>query len=153
VLIVADEIGAELATALGQLAGGELEVEAIPQDPTDEERSARPIGARMVAFERLARDLRPDAAVIGADQTDALAAALALSKLELPLARVEAGGDEDGAVLTERLCELLLCRDQAALTRLRRAGLGGQAHLVGAPTSDRAVRTLIDWIFSRPARS
>jgi UDP-N-acetylglucosamine 2-epimerase len=151
VLIVAGELGAELADALAQRA--ELEVELAPPGAWDEGGSARPLGTRMVALERLARDRRPGAAVIAADRFEALAASLAFSKLEVPIALVGAGADEDSGAIVERLCELLLCSDESELARLRRAGLGERAQLIGAATSDDALRALTAWILSRAADS
>jgi UDP-N-acetylglucosamine 2-epimerase len=150
VLIVGEELGPELADALADRA--ELDLEVVPPGPAEERGSARWLGSRMVELERLATDHPPDAVVIAASGAEAAAAALALSKLEIPIARV-AAGEEDDAMIAERLSELILGSDEAALARLRRAGLGERSRLAGAPTSDDAVRALAAWVLSRSVGS
>lgn len=147
-LVVAGEIGAGLAEALEERTEAELDVEAVPSDRVEEGESPRALGERMLALERLGRERGPDTAVIATGPREALAAAIAFAKLELPTA-IAGAGSGDGPVVAERLCELLLCFDQAAFARLRRAGLGERARLVGAPASDDAVQALAAWILSR----
>jgi hypothetical protein len=148
VLVVADEVGSGLAEALGERTEAELAVDTVPTGRSEEGDSPRALGNRMVALERIARERSPDTAIIAADPREALAAAIAFAKLELPTAIVGAGSG-DAPVIAERLCELLLCFDQAALARLRRAGLGERARLVEAPVSGDAVQALTAWILSR----
>jgi UDP-N-acetylglucosamine 2-epimerase len=125
VLIAAGEFGAELADALG--AQAELELVVAPPAPAAEDGTARPLGERMVVLEELAGERNPDAAVIGGDPDEALAAAITFSKLELPIAHVGSGGDGGNSAIAKRLCD----------------------HTVGALTSDEAVEELTAWIFSR----
>jgi UDP-N-acetylglucosamine 2-epimerase len=125
VLIVAGELGPELADALG--AQTTLELVVAPTAPTAEDGTARPIGERMVVLEELAGERKPDAAVIGGDPDEALAAAITFSKLELPIAHVGSGGDSGNGVIAKRLCD----------------------RTVGALSSDEAVEELTAWIFSR----
>jgi UDP-N-acetylglucosamine 2-epimerase len=125
VLIAAGELGAELADALGAQAA--LEPVVAPAAPTAEDGTARPIGERMVVLEELARERNPDAAVIGGDPDEALAAAITFSKLELPIAHVGSGADSGNSAIAKRLCD----------------------RTVGALTSGDAVEELTAWIFSR----
>ncbi len=112
--------------------------------------------AAIVELEPLLDASRPAAVLVGGDGTAAMAAALVAVKLEMPLVRVGAGarsGDRRGdaelnRVVSDHVCDLLLCADEQAMERLRREGLGERARLVGDPAqeADPAAEEVLAWL-------
>ena len=94
------------------------------------------------AFERLLLDERPDLVCVGGDVNSTLAAALAASKLGIPVAHVEAGlrsfdwtmPEEINRVLTDRMADLLFTHSPEAADEpgrrghRRRAGAGSSGN-------------------------
>lgn len=81
-----------------------------------------------------------DRVVVVGDVNSTLACTLVASKLQIPVAHVEAGlrsfdrtmPEEVNRVVTDSLCDLLLCSEPAAVENLRHEGRRGrEIHLVG----------------------
>ncbi|HYU61179.1 MAG TPA: UDP-N-acetylglucosamine 2-epimerase [Solirubrobacterales bacterium] len=97
------------------------------------------IAAAMLAVETRLVDARPPAVLLCGDGPEVAAAALVGIKLGLPQARLDAGvrggGRRDPTeverAIPDRLCDLLLCVDEAAVANLAREGLGDRASAVG----------------------
>lgn len=85
----------------------------------------------LVGVERAFTENRPEAVVVVGDVTSTLAAALAASKLHIPIVHVEAGlrsrnwsmPEEVNRVLTDRLSDLLLTTSPEAAGNLRAEGI------------------------------
>jgi len=89
------------------------------------------LGHMLIALEPVLEDLRPDRVLVVGDVTSTLAAALVASRLEVPLAHIEAGlrsGDwsmpeEVNRVLTDRLSDLLFTTEPSAIANLEGEGI------------------------------
>ena len=108
-------------------------------------RHAEETAAVLSAFEALLMELTPDLVVVAGDSDASLAAALAAGKLDIALARLDAGlrgGDwtqsgEVNRVLSDRLCDTLLAPDEDAAAHLLAEGIpDGRVHLTGATGVD-----------------
>jgi UDP-N-acetylglucosamine 2-epimerase (non-hydrolysing) len=158
VLLLATPDGVRPRDALvGDLPGGVAEDLA----PAARESGAARTAAAMLAAEPLLDRHRPEAVVLCGDGAEVAAAALVAVKLGIPQARVGAGareGDrrkpaEIDRGIADRLCDLLLCEDDAALTNLRREGLAEWAVVVGDVGADpaAAVAAIQEWLAGRGA--
>jgi UDP-N-acetylglucosamine 2-epimerase (non-hydrolysing) len=105
----------------------------------------------LVAYERHLMKARPDAVVVVGDVNSTLAAALAASKLEIPVAHVEAGlrsrdwsmPEEINRILTDRLSTWLFTTSRDADENLIAEGAPrGSIHLVGNVMIDSLSRLL-----------
>ena len=98
----------------------------------------------MHAFEPELEDWRPDLALVYGDTNTTLAGALSSTRLELPLAHVEAGmrsfdwsmPEERNRVLTDHVSDVCLCSTPTAAANLDREGIGSCARLVGDVMAD-----------------
>ncbi|MFM9134926.1 MAG: non-hydrolyzing UDP-N-acetylglucosamine 2-epimerase [bacterium] len=88
---------------------------------------------------------RPEMVIVYGDVNSTLAAAVAASKLGIPVAHVEAGlrsfdrsmPEEINRIVTDRLSDLLLCTSADAVAHLAREGAPTESiHLVGNPMID-----------------
>lgn len=133
---------------------GAIEADRLIELPAD--HGARGIAAAMTALEGVAEELRPDAVLVCGDGDAAPAAALVAVKLGVPQIRVGAGlrsgergaADEINRAVADRVCDLLLCADEAALANLRREGLDAKARLVGEVGADprAAAEVVYAWL-------
>lgn len=131
-LICPGEGAAALAAALAECLGAGFDVSAAGFAVDGASGAAGRIAQALTEIEAAALEDRPDAVLLDGDGEATLAAALVFSKLEVPLARLDAGANgSPDAALAERLCDLLLCRDEAALERLAAAGLGSKTQIAG----------------------
>jgi UDP-GlcNAc3NAcA epimerase len=104
-------------------------------------------GRMLEALERVFVDERPDWVLIYGDTNSTLAAALAASKLHIPIAHVEAGlrsfnmrmPEEVNRIVADRLSTLLLCPTETAVGNLQREGVTDGVHLVGDVMYDVAL--------------
>lgn len=93
----------------------------------------------LIRAEKIYSSLQPDLAVVYGDTNSTLAGALAASKLNIPVAHVEAGlrsynrsmPEEINRVLTDHMAELFFCPTQAAVECLQAEGVIQGVHLVG----------------------
>jgi len=84
----------------------------------------------MVEFERVVEEERPDLVLVVGDVNSTIACALVASKLQIPVAHVEAGlrsGDrampeEINRVLTDRISDYLFVTEQSGMVQLAREG-------------------------------
>jgi UDP-GlcNAc3NAcA epimerase len=96
-------------------------------------------GQIMGDLDEVIQDTKPDFVLIYGDTNSTLAAALSASKLNAPLAHVEAGmrswnrrmPEEVNRVVADHLAELNLAPSEVAMQNLATEGLGDTAHLVG----------------------
>lgn len=114
----------------------------------------------MVRLEPVVKDLKPDLVVVYGDVNSTLAAALVCSKLNLPVAHVEAGlrsrdrtmPEEINRILSDQIAEILFTPSADADANLLREGFAdGQIHRVGNVMIDTLVRVLPECEVSEPA--
>lgn len=107
--------------------------------------------AIMVHLEELFEQQRPDLVVVYGDVNSTVAAALIASKMQIPLAHVEAGlrsfdmamPEEINRLVTDRLADVLLVTSADAIAHLGNEGIDpDRIHLVGNPMIDTLLRHL-----------
>jgi UDP-GlcNAc3NAcA epimerase len=104
-------------------------------------------GKMIESIERVLLSERPDWLLIYGDTNSTLAAAIAASKLHIPIAHVEAGlrsfnmrmPEEVNRIVADRLSALLLCPTAAAVANLSSEGVRTGVHLVGDVMYDVAL--------------
>jgi UDP-N-acetylglucosamine 2-epimerase (non-hydrolysing) len=114
---------------------------------THAEQTAR----ALVGVERVLLEQKPSLVIVAGDVNSTLAAALAASKLRIPVAHIEAGlrsfddsmPEEANRRLTDHLSEILLAHSEGAITNMVREGLDAtRIHLVGNTMIDSVFRHL-----------
>ena len=122
---------------------------------------AEQTAAVLVGLEREMLETRPEMVIVYGDVNSTLAAAVAASKLQIPVAHVEAGlrsfdrtmPEEINRIVTDRLSDLLLCTSADAVAHLAREGAAVESiHLVGNPMIDTLLAHL-DQLDSERART
>lgn len=106
---------------------------------------AQQTAALLIGLEEEMLATRPEMVVVYGDVNSTLAAAVAASKLGIPIAHVEAGlrsfdmsmPEEINRIVTDRLSDVLLCTSPDAIAHLAREGVDpDRIHLVGNPMID-----------------
>lgn len=93
----------------------------------------------MVGVEQILLDKKPDALLVYGDTNSTLAAALAASKIHIPVIHVEAGlrsynmkmPEEINRILTDRISSLLLCPTETAVDNLAGEGISEGVYYTG----------------------
>ena len=106
-------------------------------------------GLMMMGLEPVFEEQRPDWILAYGDTNSTLAAALCATKLQIPLAHLEAGlrsfnrsmPEEHNRILTDHSADLCLAPTEAAMGHLAREGLADKSMLVGDVMTDVLVRT------------
>lgn len=109
---------------------------------------ARQTGQMLTDLEPVLEDERPDWVLVYGDTNSTIAAALAATKLHLPLAHLEAGlrsfnrsmPEEHNRVLTDHASDLLLAPTALAMVHLSHEGLRSRSVLVGDVMTDVCLR-------------
>src|SRR5262249_26535357 len=105
----------------------------------------------LAGTERVLLEERPALVVVAGDVNSTLAAALAASKLQIPVAHVESGlrsfddtmPEEANRRLTDDLSQILLAPSQSGPDNLAREGIDlGRVHLVGNTMIDSVLQHL-----------
>jgi UDP-GlcNAc3NAcA epimerase len=110
----------------------------------------RMTGDMLAGIEALLLERRPDLVLVYGDTNSTLAAALAASKLQVPVAHVEAGlrsydkrmPEEQNRIVADHLAAWLLCPTKVAIANLEREGIrdSGGDH---APSSDEPAVSVV----------
>jgi UDP-GlcNAc3NAcA epimerase len=96
-------------------------------------------GAMLEGIERVLLEQRPDWVLVYGDTNSTLAAALAASKLHVPVAHVESGlrsynrrmPEEINRVVADHVSRLLFCPSDTAAANLAAEGISSHVHVVG----------------------
>ena len=104
-------------------------------------------GAMMAGIETVLLDRRPDLVLVYGDTNSTMAGALAATKLNLPVAHVEAGlrsfnrkmPEEINRIVTDRVSNLLFCPTETAVRHLAAEGIKAGVFLVGDVMLDAAI--------------
>ncbi len=105
-------------------------------------------GKMMMALEPLLMKEHPDLVIVYGDTNSTLAAVIAASKLHLRIAHVEAGPrahdfaipEEVNRVVTDRLCDILLCPTKHSWENLEKEDLRARSFLTGDVMRDLLVK-------------
>ncbi len=95
--------------------------------------------AVLIAFETTCLERKPDLVIVAGDVNSTLAAALAATKLQIPVAHVEAGlrsfdramPEEINRILTDHISDLLFVTEDEAMVNLGNEGITRGVHQVG----------------------
>jgi UDP-N-acetylglucosamine 2-epimerase (non-hydrolysing) len=115
----------------------------------------------LVGVEAVLIEHRPELAIVAGDVNSTVAAALAASKLRIPVAHIESGlrsfddsmPEEANRKLTDHLSSLLFAHSESAITNLEREGIARErVHLVGNTMIDSLLRHLPSALAREPWR-
>jgi UDP-N-acetylglucosamine 2-epimerase (non-hydrolysing) len=108
-------------------------------------------GKMLEALERVFQDHSPDVVYVQGDTNTVLAGALAASKLNIPVAHVEAGlrsfdrtmPEETNRILTDHMSSVLFAPTAAASQLLQQEGISSSSiHIVGNPIVDAVLQNV-----------
>lgn len=110
----------------------------------------RQTGEILTRLEEVLLKERPDLVIIRGDTNSTLAGALAASKLQIPMAHIEAGErsfdrcmpEEINRVVADALADLHLCASQTAVKQLAAEGITKDVHWVGDVMLDAVLANL-----------
>jgi UDP-GlcNAc3NAcA epimerase len=140
---IAEEIvhtGQHYDYAMSQAFFDELEIpEPVVNLEVGSGSHAEMTGAMLVRLERQIQERQPDWVLVYGDTNSTLSAALAATKLNVPVAHVEAGmrsfnrrmPEEANRVLTDHLSSLLFCPSEVSRRNLAQEGICEGVHVVG----------------------
>ena len=119
---------------------------------------AKQTGAMLIGLEDVIMLEKPDWVLVYGDTNSTLAGALTASKLQVPLAHVEAGlrsfnrkmPEEINRVIADRLSRLLFCPSYVAVRNLEAEGIADGVHMVGDVMYD-AMRSYLPRTKDRPS--
>jgi UDP-GlcNAc3NAcA epimerase len=111
---------------------------------------AEQTGKMMIELEKVFDSLNPDLVLVYGDTNSTLAGALTASKMQIPIAHVEAGlrsynramPEEINRVITDQLSSVLLCPTVVAVKNLKKEGIVGGVHNVGDVMYDALLHNL-----------
>jgi UDP-GlcNAc3NAcA epimerase len=100
---------------------------------------ARQTGEIMMRLEELLQEENPDIVIIRGDTNSTMASALAASKLNIPIAHIEAGErsynrnmpEEINRLVTDKLADIHFCTSQKAMQHLASEGITESVYWVG----------------------
>lgn len=137
----------------GRMSAVFFEQLEIPAPDVNLGVGSAPHGAQTAAimrgYEDLVLDEAPDVAVVVGDVNSTVACSLVATKLQIPVAHVEAGlrcGDrsmpeEINRIVTDAIADVLLATEESGVVNLRREGAAEeQIHLVGNVMIDTLIR-------------
>jgi len=114
------------------------------------ESPGRQVGEMLIRLEEVFLREQPDLALVRGDTNSTLAGALAASKMQVPLAHIEAGErsydrrmpEEINRLVSDQLSELHLCASRNAQENLAREGIRERVYWVGDVMLDALLRYL-----------
>lgn len=109
---------------------------------------AEQTGKMLIEIEKALRDFQPDWVLVYGDTNSTLAGALAATKLQMPVAHVEAGlrsfnrkmPEEINRLLTDRISDLLFCPTETGVKNLAQEGVQQGVYLTGDVMYDAALQ-------------